>query len=102
LAWYLDFAFFTEDVADIKFQARLPSAPLDDNSVIATIFDPRDSTVPGPQPRFEFNLSLVDDTASPHDLAATLDRWQSYLTGWVLPRMFAVADGNPPPIAIGL
>jgi hypothetical protein len=72
LAWYLDFAYFTEDVGDIKFQARLPSAPLDDNSVIASISDPRDSTAPGPQPRFEFNLSLADDTAAPHGLSPPL------------------------------
>jgi hypothetical protein len=27
--------------------------------------------------------------------------WLQSLTGWVVPRIFIVADGNPPPMMIG-
>jgi hypothetical protein len=53
-----------------------------------------------PEPVIELNLALADDPGGPHDLAGTLEHWHSYLVGWVLPRIFAVADGHPPPVMI--
>jgi hypothetical protein len=32
---------------------------------------------------------------------AALDNWHQYLAYWIVPRIFTVADGNPPPIMIG-
>ena len=53
-----------------------------------------------PEPTIELQLALADDPGYPHDLMRVLERWHQYLVSWVLPRMFAVADGNPPPILI--
>ena len=56
---------------------------------------------PQVDPCREIDLVLADDRspyASP--LVARLERLHQTLTGWVIPRIFIVADGNPPPIMI--
>lgn len=36
------------------------------------------------------------------EFTQALDHWHDYLVQWALQRIFIVAEGNPPPIAIGL
>jgi len=45
-------------------------------------------------------LTITDDPGYRQDLASALERWQTYLEGWVLPRIFAVAEGGKAPIMI--
>jgi hypothetical protein len=45
-------------------------------------------------------LALAEDPGYTDEVVGVLERWHSYLVSWVLPRIFAVADGNPPPIMI--
>ena len=49
----------------------------------------------------EINLLLMDDP-SPYKraLGERLETALHSLSGWVLPRIFVTADGNPPPIMI--
>jgi hypothetical protein len=100
LAWYLEFAYFTREVSGIRLGTQPSSDALQDGSVFASITDPSGRQAIMPEPAFEFSLALIDDPAAPHDLVSVLEGWHSYLVGWALPRMFAVIDGNPPPIAI--
>jgi hypothetical protein len=45
----------------------------------------------------------VTDDPSPYPslLVERLEWLHQSLTGWVVPRIFIVADGNPPPMMIG-
>ena len=49
----------------------------------------------------EICLLLVDDPSPyKHALGERLEQLHQSLSGWVLPRIFVTADGNPPPIMI--
>ena len=77
-------------------------APLHDGTVLSELHGPPSSGRPMLEPRFTIDLVLTDDP-SPYrsPLGERLERLHQSLTGWVVPRIFIVADGNPPPIAIG-
>lgn len=45
-------------------------------------------------------LRITDDPGYGPDLPAALDGWHGDLVRWVLPRLFIVASGNPPPMMI--
>jgi hypothetical protein len=40
LAWYLDFAYFTQEVSEVRFRTQPSSDGLQDGSVIASIHGP--------------------------------------------------------------
>jgi hypothetical protein len=53
-----------------------------------------------PQASYQDGLAFADDPGYAADFLDALDRWHSYLTGWILPRIFSVAEGNRPPVII--
>jgi hypothetical protein len=101
LAWYADFVYWLGEpncwswrpgsTSDLAPRPRCRDRPHGSHG---------DGTEPPPEATIEVNPALADDPALPHSLVQTLERWHQYLVSWVLPRMFAVADGNPPPILI--
>lgn len=99
LAWYVDFLYWNDESCNWRY-AQHPHTALQDNATIGYLSDPCGNQ-PTAEVTFEFRLSLTDDPGFRQDLIGTLTRWQSYLTGWVIPRIFIVAEGNPPPILIG-
>ena len=99
LAWYLDFVYW--DNPDCSWRDAQPRhAQLQDQSVVGYLSNPGEGPLPA-HVTFDFKLSLIDDPGYRQDLMDVLTRWHDYLTGWVLPRIFIVAEGNPPPIFIG-
>lgn len=99
LAWYLDFLYW--DDIHCSWRYALPQhAALQDNALIGYLASSR-ANQPTANVTFDFRLTLSDDPGFRQDLIGTLTRWQTYLAGWVIPRIFIVADGNPPPILIG-
>jgi hypothetical protein len=99
LAWYLDFHFWDNPACSWRY-AQDPQAGFKDQSLIGYLTNPGGGSLPA-RVTFEFKLSLIDDPGYRQDLIAVLTRWNDYLISWVLPRIFIVAEGNPPPIFIG-
>jgi hypothetical protein len=100
LAWYLDIVYWPGGDPEVTFRTdREPYTAIGDSDVICCMASKSGDRLRVPQPTIELKLALADDPGYPHDLTQVLDRWHQYLVNWVLPRMFAVADGNPPPIA---
>jgi hypothetical protein len=99
LSWYLDINYWDDPECSWRF-ARHPHAAFEDKTLIGYLSTPR-VEAPTAQVTFDFRLSLVDDPGYRQDLISVLARWHEYLTSWVLPRIFIVAEGNPPPMFIG-
>ena len=49
----------------------------------------------------QMHLVLVDDPAYRANLVGVLREWEQYIGGWILPRIFAVANGAEPPLIVG-
>jgi hypothetical protein len=76
-------------------------APLQDGTVLGELHSPSGSGRPQTDARFDVHLVLSDDPspyASP--LVGRLEQLHQSLTHWVIPRIFMVAEGRPPPIMI--
>lgn len=99
LVWYVEFLFWNDENCSWRY-AQHPHSELKDNALIGYLADPTGSR-PTATVTIDLRLSLSDDPGFRNDLIGTLTRWQTYLTGWVIPRVFIVADGNPPPVLIG-
>jgi hypothetical protein len=99
LAWYLDFAYFTGEepgLRELRFRAH---SLLRDGDIIGHVaFDPAGSD-PAANLNVEMRLAFADDPGYASDFLDALSDWHRYLTQWILPRVFTVAEGNPPPIA---
>jgi hypothetical protein len=104
LVWYVDFLYWDNPAYSWRYsEPRM--ADLENTSLIGYLTGAGD----GPartEATFDVKLSLADDPAFEpgfmvrNDLVGVLERWHYYLEKWVLPRVFIVADGNPPPIII--
>jgi hypothetical protein len=69
--------------------------------VLGELRGPPASGRPPLEPKFTIDLVLTDDPSPyPSPFGARLERLHQSLTGWVVPRIFIVADGNLPPILI--
>jgi hypothetical protein len=98
LVWYLDFMYW--DNPDWAWRyAQPPHAEFRDQSLVGYLKCRAEESLP-PHATFDFKLSLIDDPGYRQDLMGVLTRWHYYLTNWVIPRIFIVAEGNPPPIMI--
>lgn len=76
-------------------------APLQDGTVFLELLGAAGSGRPQVELRQDIDLVLTDDPCpywSP--LVARLERLHQSLTRWVVPRVFIVAEGRPPPIMI--
>lgn len=101
LGWYIDLVCSTTDVTECTWRTAQPQrGGYQDNDLIGHLTFPGAANDPSADLRVDMHLALADDPAYAGDFTSTLEGWLSYLTGWVLPRIFIVADGNPPPIAI--
>lgn len=76
-------------------------APLEDGTVLGELHNRSGRERPEVDPHLEIEMVLADDP-SPYkaQLVARLERLHRSLTGWIIPRVFIVAEGNPPPIMI--
>lgn len=99
LAWYLDINHWDDQGCTWRY-AQLPRTEVKDQALIGFLVNSGEGS-PSAQVTFDFRLSLVDDPGYRQDLMGVLTRWHDYLTGWVVPRIFIVAEGNPPPMLIG-
>ena len=101
LAWYVDFVYFTRDVSGCAWSRPGPQpAGLQDNEVIGYLTHQDADTDHSAALKVEVRLTLAEDPGYIAEVVGILERWHFYLVSWVLPRMFAVADGNPPPMMI--
>lgn len=98
LAWYADIIYMTGEQPGCTWTRR-QAAALQDGDVIGHLAFPPDAPNPSAALNIEMKLALGDDPGYTGDVVSVLDRWHGYIVGWVLPRIFTVADGNPPPMA---
>jgi hypothetical protein len=102
VAWSLEIMYMTGDINGHSWRPeRRVSPALEDGSLLGCLISEADAKQPAPEPHFQLRLALADDRVTTHELVGTLDNWHSYLVNWVLPRMFAVADGHAAPYFIG-
>jgi hypothetical protein len=97
VAWYLDMVYWTDGEPSQWRPEPPPALVLEDGSLLGYQVSGDD---PAPKPKFDLHLTLAEDPGYRQDLAGALERWQTYLEGWVLPRIFAVAEGNKAPAMI--
>jgi hypothetical protein len=75
--------------------------PLADGDVLGELHGPAGSGQPQTELGYQIDLVLTDDPSPyPSPLVQRLEQLHYSLEGWVLPRIFIVAEGNPPPIMI--
>jgi hypothetical protein len=99
VAWYVDLVYWTGPRPTSWCPARYPEAGLEDGSLLGHQVC-EDEGISISRPTFDMRLTITDDPGYRQDLAGALERWQTYLEGWVLPRIFAVAEGGKAPIVI--
>lgn len=99
LAWYADFPYFTDMVPACRLELRR-HVPLQDGDLVGNLTFAEDAVDPSAKLVIEMGLAFADDPGYATDFLDALDRWHSYLTGWILPRIFSVAEGSPPPIVM--
>ncbi len=76
-------------------------APLQDGTVLGELHCTSESGRPLTDACFDVHLVLRDDPSSyASPLVRLLERLHQSLVGWVVPRIFFVANDNPPPIMI--
>jgi hypothetical protein len=105
LAWVIEGpVWFSGDITGCRWrQCASELAPLQDGTVLGELQGLPASGRLLPEPNFTIDLVLTDDP-SPYrsPLGERLEQLHQSLAGWVVPRIFIVADGNPPPIVIGI
>jgi hypothetical protein len=101
LAWFVDFVFFTDMVPECRLNVRMHSLLQDGDLVGHVGFDPADAD-PSTKLKTDLRLGFADDPGYASDFMSALTSWHDYLTQWILPRIFIVAEGNRPPIAISV
>jgi len=77
-----------------------PTVTVEDGTVLGYLTDAEGQAPPAAKVFHELRLALMDDPAFRRPIVEVLNAWYGYITGWVLPRVFAVADGNPAPLLI--
>jgi hypothetical protein len=104
LSWYLSINYWNDPECDWRY-AQHPNAEFKDQAIIGYLKGPGPGS-PAAEATFVFKLSLIDDPVSSigpgfrEDFTSVLTRWHDYLRNWVIPRIFIVAEGNPPPIML--
>jgi hypothetical protein len=104
LSWFPSLAYWSPPAVGASYRWR-PAVPaesrFDDGALLGYLSDPAGDAPPRVDVFHEIRLVLSDDAPNGTDLVTTLDRWYGYLGGWVVPRVFYVAMGHPPPMIIG-
>ena len=105
LTWSRDRLFYWQGADQLsvkKWRELVPSgSSLEDNQLILELYGIHGNGRPDVRLMQEIDLLLADDP-SPYKTALgdRLEQLHQSLGSWVLPRIFATADGNPPPIMI--
>ncbi len=105
LAWGRDRLFYWQGPGQLSMKTWRELAPpgrsLEDGQLILELHGIRGNGRPDVRLTQEIDLLLADDP-SPYKAAIgdRLEHLHQSLGNWVLPRIFATADGNPPPIMI--
>lgn len=104
LAWLPDqLAYLIGDVPKCQLQwAQAPRAGFADGDLAGYVTFSDGNWGHARKLVARMELCLADDLTRSGEFTQVLQRWHDYLVQWVLPRIFIVAEGNPPPIAIGL
>lgn len=103
LAWAVEGpGWFSGDVTGCWWRQHASElAYLRDGTMLGELHGPSPSGAPPLEPNFTIDLVLTDDPSPyPSPLGGRLERLHQSLVSWVVPRIFIVADGNPPPIVI--
>jgi hypothetical protein len=97
LAWSAETVYMIADTNQCTWIRAIPvRSVLRDGDIIGEATYPADRS----SPSVAAEIQLAEDLGYTQGLVSSLENWHRYLTGWALPRMFAVADGNPPPMMI--
>ena len=103
VAWTLDsLVWWSKDGAEYQWIGHVEEfAPLEDGTVLGELHDRSGSGRPEVDPHLDIEIVLADDP-SPYKapLVARLESFHRSLASWVIPRVFIVAEGNPPPMMI--
>jgi len=104
LAWSRDELFYwqgADQFSVAKWRTVPPAIPLEDGQLILELCGIQGNGRPDISLTQEISLLLADDP-SPYKqaLGDRLEKLHQSLSGWVLPRIFATADGNRPPMLI--
>ena len=105
LAWGRDKFFYWQGADQFSVeQWRVlvpPGSFLEDNQLILELRGTQGNGRPDVKLTQEIDLLLADDPSTyKAALGNRLEQLHQSLSGWVLPRIFATADGSPPPIMI--
>jgi hypothetical protein len=68
--------------------------PLQSGDLVAQLTFAENADDPSRRLVIKMGLAFADDPGYAADFLDALDRWHSYLTGWILPRIFSVAEGT--------
>ena len=92
-----------EEVTGCRWRGHVSGVTLlPDGGVLGELHGPAGSGRPQAELHYTIDLVLTDDPSPyPSLLVERLEWLHQSLTGWVVPRIFIVADGNPPPMMIG-
>jgi hypothetical protein len=103
LAWAAEGPVWFEEVTGCQWRGHVTGVTLlPDGGVLGELHGPAGSGRPQMDPHYTIDLVLTDDPSPyPSLLVQRLEWLHQLLTGWVVPRIFIVADGNPPPMMIG-
>lgn len=102
LAWATGVMSLSGNATGCQWVSHVGEAvPVQDGTVLGELHGLPGSGRPQADHHQEMGLMLTDDP-SPYSspLVQRLQQLHRSLSGWVIPRMFIVADGNPPPILI--
>jgi hypothetical protein len=101
LSWHREPTHWSDQNAVWNSQPYRRQDHLTDGQILGTFRRKEGPGRPEEDPVIRFVVHLADD---PYHRAAglvrSLERFHQNITGWVLPRMFAVADGHEPPMLI--
>lgn len=103
LAWAAEGPVWFEEVTGCRWRGHVSGVTLlPDGDVLGELHGPAGSGRPEAELHYTIDLVLTDDPSPyPSLLVERLEWLRQSLTGWVVPRIFIVADGNPPPMMIG-
>lgn len=99
LAWYPDIGYFTAMVPEFSLDLW-SHRPVSDGGLIGHLTFAEPQADPAKDLAVQMNVAFADDPAYATFFLGALRDWHRYLTNWIVPRIFIVADGNPPPIMI--
>lgn len=101
LSWHSDMTYWSDETSVYFAQPGGRTLPLSDGQTLGTFRRKEGAGRPEEDPVLRFAIYLDDHPyRGGSKLTNILERLHDSLGSWVLPRMFAVAEGHEPPIII--